>query len=372
MQKMNINITPNRLVKLIAGVSVFMMSACTSNEKKNSNSIANTAIFVSVANPTSNQQQSLNISGQIEAVQSANISTRIMGYITKMNVNIGDHVVKGQLLATISNDDILAKRAQTDAAIIEATAGLKNAQKDFERFTNLFQQQSASAKELENVTLQYNSAKSRLEVAKQMRNEVNVMLTYTNLTAPFNGTVAQKTLDVGSMANPGMPILTIEQSGTYQVSASVSESTINQIHLGSAAIINVSAVDKTFNGTISQINQSSQFTGGQYLIKISVPEKEKNRLYAGMYANITIPVKKNMNNNTGDDQVLVPMSSIEHKDQLTGIYTIGNNNTALLRWVRLGKTKGNQVEVLSGLSLNEQFITNAEGRLYNGVSIKIK
>ncbi len=369
---MNIIITPNRLLKLITGISVFVMSACSSNEKKNNNSITDTAIVVNVANPTSNQQQSLNISGQVEAVQSANISTRVMGYITKMDVKIGDHVVKGQLLATINNDDILAKRAQTDAGIIEATAALKNAQKDYERFTSLYQQQSASAKELENMTLQYNAAKSRLAVAKQMRNEVNAMLNYTNLTAPFNGMVTQKTLDVGSMASPGIQILTIEQSGSYQVSASVSESTINQIHLGSVARVNIRAVDKTFNGTVSQINQSSQFTGGQYLIKISVPDKEKNKLYAGMYANVAIPVNNIVNNKAGNDQVLVPLSSIEHKDQLTGIYTIGNNNTALLRWIRLGRTEGNEVEVLSGLSLNEQFITNAEGRLYNGVSIKIK
>jgi hypothetical protein len=54
------------------------------------------------------------------------------------------------------------------------------------------------------------------------------------------------------------------------------------------------------------------------------------------------------------------------------LYTIGSNHTALLRWVRLGKTQGNQVEVLSGLAANEQFIVNAEGRLYNGVPVKIK
>ena len=68
---------------------------------------------------------------------------------------------------------------------------------------------------------------------------------------------------------------------------------------------------------------------------------------------------------------MVPLSAIEHKDQLTGLYTIGTNNTALLRWVRLGKTYGDQVEVLSGLEKNEPFIVSAAGKLYNGIPVKI-
>lgn len=369
---MSITITPNRIIQLFAGVCVLVITACSSNEKKENKAGADTAIVVTVATPSSDQQQSLNISGQIEAGQSANISTRVMGYITKMNVKVGDHVGKGQLLAAISNDDILAKRAQADAMIAEATAALKNAQKDYDRFTSLYQQQSASAKELDNVTLQYSSAKSRLEEAKQMRNEVNATLNYTSLTAPFSGIVTQKTADAGSMANPGMPLLTIEQSGSYQVSASVPENSINQIQQGATAVVTISAINKTIKGTIGQINQSSQFTGGQYIIKVSIPDNEKNGLYAGMYANVAIPVKQVVKNKAGDDQVMVPLSCIEHKDQLTGLYTIGNNNTALLRWVRLGKTEGNQVEVLSGLAPDEQFILSADGRLFNGVSVKIK
>jgi len=69
---------------------------------------------------------------------------------------------------------------------------------------------------------------------------------------------------------------------------------------------------------------------------------------------------------------MVPVSSILYKDQLTGLFTVGSNNTALLRWVRLGKNAGDKVEVLSGLEKNEQFIVSAEGKLYNGAIIKIK
>lgn len=351
--------------------AALLFNACSSN-KTETTAAAESAVTVTVIKPTADEQRDINLSGQIEASQSVNISTRVMGFITMLKVKVGDHVGKGQLLATISNQDIVAKRAQTDAMINEATAALGNAQKDYERFTALYKQQSATAKEVDNVTLQYNAAKARLDGAKQMRNEVNAMLGYTSLTAPFAGIVTQKLAEQGNMANPGMPILTIEQSGSYQVSASVPENTISQVKQGDAATIKIDALNKIINGSITQINQSSQFTGGQYIVKISIPDAAKKDLYAGMYANVTIPLTKPQPSTAVSNAVLVPLTSIVQKDQLTGLYTVGNNNRALLRWVRLGKTYGDNVEVLSGLEKNEPFIINAEGKLYNGVPVKVK
>ncbi len=369
---MSININLKTTAQIFAGIGLLTLTACSSKEKEGMLPNTDAPIGVTVAAPSGVEQQGVNISGQIEASQTANISTRVMGFITMLKVKAGDHVNKGQLLVTISNQDILAKRAQVDAMIAEAQAAVGSAQKDYDRFTVLYKQQSATAKELDNVTLQYIAAKARLEGARQMRNEVNANLGYTNLTAPFSGIVTQKLVDAGSMANPGMPILTIEQSGSYQVSASVPENVINQIHQGAEAIVTVKSIDKTIKGTVSQINQSSAYTGGQYIIKVNIPDNDKAGLYAGMYANVSIPTKEPILVKTVSNSVLVPVSSIEHKDQLTGLYTIGSNNTALLRWVRLGKTYGNEVEVLSGLEKNEQFVVTADGKLYNGCPIKIK
>src|SRR4030095_4849542 len=127
--------------------------------------------------------------------------------------------------------------------------------------------------------------------AKQMRSEVNANLSYSSLKAPFAGVVTQKLAEVGSIANPGMPILTIEQNGIFQVSASIAESDISNIHLGDGASIQIKSTGKCFDGKIIQINPSSQFTGGQYIVKISIPGTAQKDIYAGMFASISIPVK---------------------------------------------------------------------------------
>lgn len=360
-----------RNIYLIALALLTVFNSCSSNKEEKKNN-SDSSILVQLASPSSNSSKELQLSGQVEASQTVNISTRIMGFITAMNVKVGDHVNKGQLLVTISNDDIKAKKAQADAMIAEAEAAFNNSKKDQDRFNNLYKQQSASAKEIDNINLQYNSAISRLEAAKQMRNEINAMMSYAQLTAPFSGVVSQKMMDAGSMASPGMPILTIEQSGVLQVSASVPETSIQQIQIGANATVQIQSADKTFQTNVSQINPSSQFTGGQYIVKLKIPEGAQKGLYAGMYVNISIPLKNSEPVNQNDDSILVPLTAIENKNQLTGIYTISSNNHALLRWVRLGKTYGDKVEVLSGLEKNEKFIIQAEGKLFNGASVKTK
>ena len=356
--------------KAIISLSLaIVLSACSGPPKKEKETSVS-PVSVTLAMPSVSTQQGISVSGRIEADETANISTRIMGYITKINVKVGDYVKKGELLATINNDDMMAKKAQAEALLNQARAALTNAEKDFYRFTELHKQQSASDKELENITLQYSSAKAQVEAARQIGNEVNAMLTYTNLTAPFSGVVTQKMMDTGSIASPGIPILTIEQTSGLRASASVSEREIDKVKKGSVVSINIKSTDKKLSGKITEISQSSQFTGGQYLIKIDLSDNHTEGLYAGMYVNVFIPIKTEVSADNQKGSPLVPMSSIINRDQLTGLYTVSNNQTALLRWVRLGKIYGNEVEVLSGLDKNEKFIVSAEGKLYNGATVK--
>jgi RND family efflux transporter MFP subunit len=358
---------------LLAATAVFSLVACSGDKTESAaKTEAPVAVQTATAGGTSMTAGVLEASGQVEASQSVNISTRVMGYITQMKVKVGDRVNTGQLLFTVNSNDITAKRAQTDAMIAQAEAAQRAAQKDLDRYTALYKQQSASAKELDQITLQFQSAKANADAAKQMRNEVSAQLAYTSVTAPFAGIITQKLADAGSMANPGMPVLTLEQSGNLQVTASIPENQIASVKLGDAVNMSIESANKTITGKVIQVNPSSQFTGGQYIVKISVPAAEAKQLYAGMYVHLRIPAKGTTAATKESGKILVPTKAIITRDQLTGLYTISSQNTALLRWVRLGTTSGDQVEVLSGLAANETFILSAEGRLYNGAPVTIK
>jgi len=306
----------------------------------------------------------LSVSGKIQATNSADLSTRMMGYVNKVHVKVGDKVKKGQLLVSINNSDLQAKRAQVNAGITEATAAFNNAQKDYNRFKNLFADNSASQKELDDITAHFEMAKARLESANQMKNEINAQFTYSNITAPFSGTITSKNVEAGNMANPGMPLISIETPGFFEVLTMVPETEISAIEKGTKVDVIVKSINKTIKGKVAEISTSAKNTGGQYLVKINLDKTEANIL-SGMFTTVQFPIERKAKS----AMVLIPKEAVITNGQLTGVYTPSQSNTAMLRWLRLGRTYGNQIEVLSGLNSDEAYIVSAEGKLFNGVKI---
>jgi RND family efflux transporter MFP subunit len=363
---------------IITPLFVLLLSSCNGEKKESLTKESAIAVKVSGASENNNGQF-VTASGKIEAENSANLSTRMMGYVTKIHVQVGQKVSSGQLLVSINNTDLQAKKAQVDATILQATAGYNNAKKDYDRFVNLFKQQSASQKELDDMTARYEMAKAGLEGAKQMRNEVMAQFSYSNITAPFTGVVTNTFVKEGDMANPGMPLVSIEGASRLQVTAMVSESDIAAIKKGMAVKVLVKSSNASLNGKVNEVSVSAKNTGGQYLVKINL-DKTDSSVLSGMFVNVQFPVANTIHPSDSEqakqtktsEKVLVPESALVQQGQLTGIYTIGTGNIAILRWLRIGKNFGNQVEVLSGLSANEQYIVSAEGKLYNGAKISIR
>ena len=350
-------------------LALVLLASCNSEKKKEI--VKETAIAVKVSGVSENNNSPfVTASGKIEAKNSANLSTRIMGYVTKVHVQVGQKVNARQLLVSINNTDLQAKKAQVDASILQATAGFNSAKKDYDRFVNLFKQQSASQKELDDMTARYEMAKAGLEGAKQMRNEVTAQFSYSNITAPFPGVVTNTFIKQGDMASPGMPLVSVEGASKLQVMAMVPENDIAAIKKGMPVSVLVKSSNEKLNGKVSEVSISATNTGGQYLVKVDL-NKTDHTVLSGMFVNVQFPLA-NKATNSKSELLLVPESALVKQGQLTGMYTIGTGNVAILRWLRIGKSFGDQVEVLSGLSANEQYIVSADGKLYNGANVSVQ
>ena len=166
------------------------------------------------------------------------------------------------------------------------------------------------------------------------------------------------------MANPGMPLIGLETPGKFQVVAMVPETEITKIKDGSTVNVVIKSTNELIKGTVTEVSSSAKNTGGQYLVKV-VLDKTDAKLLSGMFTSVQFPVEKT----TKPNLILVPESALVRQGQLTGIYVIGNENVAILRWLRIGKTFGDNVEILSGLAADEQFVVSADGKLFNGVKV---
>jgi RND family efflux transporter MFP subunit len=354
-----------KYISLLA-ISLVLISCGSDTKDVAKNNTASIPVTVSAVN-SENNNQFFTVSGKIEAANQIQLSTRSSGFIDHIYVNVGDKVKKGKLLLSINNSDLQAKRAQINATIGQAQAAFNSAERDYNRFKQLFSDQSASQKEMDDMTVNFEMAKAGLEAANQMKNEINSQFKYVEIRAPFDGVITNKFMEAGDLANPGMPLIALESPGDFEVSLWVPESQISQIKTGTKVDVLVKSMNQTIKGTVTEVSTSAYNTGGQYQVKIAL-DKTDYQILSGMYTTVKFPSEKKSTTNT----VLIPTSVIIKNGQLSGIYTVSQSQTALLRWLRLGKTYGDKVEVLSGLNSEEQYIVSAEGKLYNGVKVTIQ
>lgn len=341
--------------------SFILLSSC----EKETTKVTTKAQKVSIYQVKKTSSNSLfDVSGTIESEKRANLSTRLMGDVSKIYVNIGDKVKKGDLLLSINSSDLKAKKAQANAQITQANSAFINAKKDFERFTQLFKENSASQKELDNITTRYKQAKAGLEVAKQMQNEVDANFAYADIKAPFDGIITGKFINKGDLSNPGMPLLSLENTDNFIVKTYVNENQIGQIKTGATVSVIIKSNRQRLSGMVSEISISSKDSGGLYLVKIALANPEK--VYSGMFASVVFS-----NSETSTSSLYIPKSALIYQGQLTGVYTVSLQNTALLRWLRVGKSVNNNIEVLSGLNADEKIILQSDGALYNGANITL-
>lgn len=357
------------ILKIITIVTLVFTISC--GKEKTTTTDNRPTVTVKVSTPSLENSIFISASGKVEAVENANLSTRMMGFVNNIHVNVGDKVSKGQLLLSINSTDISAQKAQVNASITEATAAFENAKKDYNRFTALFKENSASQKEMDDISTNYQMSKARLEAANQMKNQVNSQLSYSNIRAPFNGVITGKFVNKGDMANPGMPLISLEAPDKFQIISMIPESEITSINTGTLVNVIIKSTNQLIKGKVTEVSSSAKNTGGQYLVKVLL-DKTDVKLLSGMFTSVQFPIEKTTENISQTSLVLIPKSALIQQGQLTGVYTIGNENVAILRWLRIGKTFGNQVEVLSGLSADEQYIISADGKLYNGAKVSIQ
>jgi RND family efflux transporter MFP subunit len=353
------------IISLIVA-SLFIIS-CSSEDKKvvtdNSPVIKITVRKVA----TNSNNQFLSVSGKIQASNRTDVSTRMMGYVKKVYVNVGDKVKKGQLLVSINNTDLQAKKAQVNAGIIKANTVFKNAEKNHNRFKNLFGSNSITQKEMDDMTANYEMTKAGLESAKQMKNEINAQFVYANIIAPFSGVITSKNIENGDLASPGITLMSIESPKDFEVIAMVPETEILQIKKGTTVNVLIKSMQETLKGKVSEVSTSAKNTGGQYLVKIDL-EKTAITILSGMFSTVQFPAERKVKSSL----VLISLDAIVKNGQLSGVYTVSQSNTAMLRWLRLGRIYGNQVEVLSGLNSDESYIVSSETKLFNGAKVSIQ
>ena len=279
----------------------------------------------------------------VQAYVKNNIAPQMAGRITKINVEIGDKVAKGQILAEMDKTQLLQAQLQ-----------LQNQAVELERLKTLYESGAISKSDYEAVELGYNVAKTQLENLEEN----------TVLRSPVNGVITARNYDAGDMYAMASPIYTVEQIKPVKLLVGISESDYSKVKTGDSVTITADAVPgKTFYGKVGKIYPTIDPATRTFTAEVVV-DNNYSTLRPGMFARVTVDFGSNNN-------VVIPDVAVV-KQQGSGerfVYVLNADNTVTYKEVVLGRRMGTEYEVLEGLSDGDRIATGGQIRLKDGIKV---
>ncbi len=333
---------------LIAG-AVVMAAGCGSNTKKaeaQPEAVVETAPTVSVVQVSKREvPQIATYTSTVQPYVKNNIVPQAGGRITKINVEIGDFVKAGQVLAEIDK-----------AQLQQAQLSLKNQEVELARLKSLYEAGGLSKSDLDAIELQYNVTKTQVEN----------LLENTVLRSPINGVVTARNYDVGDMCSMSAPIFTVEQIIPVKLLVGISESDYSKVKKGDSVEIKADAVpDKTFYGKINRIYPTIDPATRTFTVEVVVQNNYRT-LRPGMFVRATVNFGTNNN-------IVIPDVAVV-KQQGSGerfVYVLNQDGTVTYQKVVLGVRMGAEYEVLEGLEDGATIVTGGQIRLKDGIKVTV-
>jgi RND family efflux transporter MFP subunit len=288
------------------------------------------------------------VAGTLQAAERASIAAKVTGVITRMPVVLGSQVRTGDLLATISAEEIAARLGQAEAQLAQARRNL-------EREQRLLQKNAATPETVKSMTDLH-------AIAEAGYREAKTMMGYTAVTAPFDGVVTRKNVNSGDLATPGTVLLELENHRKLQVRVAVPESLILRLHTGDLLAVKVEAANVETKGTVTEIAPAADPGSRTAAVIIDLPPDPNLR--SGQFARVFLPGKD-------ANALLVPSSAIVPSGQMDRVFVV-EADRARLRLVRTGWNRNGMTEILSGLNPGETVVTGNNRLLIDGQPVRFQ
>ncbi|MBR5725654.1 MAG: efflux RND transporter periplasmic adaptor subunit [Muribaculaceae bacterium] len=337
---------------LITFAVAAMMTAC--GQKDKTNATATTGQDAQKAAPVVSvitaQAEDVDITNtfttNIEAYATNNIVSQTAGRIASINVEVGQKVSKGQLLAKMDDVNLAKTRMQY---INDST--------ELARLTELYNIGAVAQAD-------YDMAKLSLNMTKKTYYN---LAENTYLRSPINGVVTARNYDRGDMYSMTQPIFVVQQIQPVKMLINMSESLFPKVNTGMEFDIDVDSYPgETFKGKVNLIYPTISSTTHTFPVEV-VSENKDLRLRPGMFARVTANFGTNHHVVIPDVAVVKQQGSGEHF-----VYVLQPDNTVKYTLVELGKRLGNRYEIVSGLNEGDRIVTEGQVRLKDGVSVTMK
>lgn len=340
----------------------------------------------------------LSIAGEFLPYQEIELHAKVAGYIRKINVDIGDRVKAGQVLAVLEVPELNAQVQGADAAVRHSSEEILRAKNEVERAKASHKALHSEALRLEQVAkqrpeliaqqelddaqakdlaseAQVEVAKSALAAAEQQlavsratHSQYAAMQDYSRITAPFDGVVTWRYADTGALIQAGTsnansaPVVKLAQVNVLRLRVPVPESLAEGIHIGAVANVHVQATGERFAAKVARFTSSFDRSTRTMQVEFDVPNANY-KLSPGMYADVVLDVQQR------SDAITVPVQAISYNNDKRSVLLVDSHNRVEPREIKTGIEDPNRVEVLAGLEPGDRVIVGNLGAFQPGQQV---
>jgi multidrug efflux system membrane fusion protein len=325
-------------------------------------------------------------SGVAKAQNETNLSFKVAGTLSSVQVKLGDRVRKGQLIATIDPVDynIQSNQAisQKEGSVANAKAAetqLINAQATYDRVAKLYENNSVALSEyqqakagLDAAQAQYDAANTQINAADQQLKAAGNQVSYTRLVSPMTGVITAVQVEANEMVNAGMLIAKVSSFGRPEVEVGVPEIFINKIKKGQEVTITLpSSPGQEFKGVVDQVAYASG-NAPTYPVTVEIDESVE-QIRPGMAANVAFLFSKN--GATSSPKMVVPLDAVGKDNQGNFVFVLNQKSEGVFvaekKIVTIGELLPEGFELISGLEEGEIVATAGLKSLMNGTEVKL-
>src|SRR3954449_4479109 len=311
----------------------------------------------------------IDLPGRLEAYYRAPIFARVSGYLKSWNADIGAKVKAGQVIAEIEAPDLAQQllQAPADLASQEASAALSEA--TLTRRKSLIASNFVSMQEIDERSADLSNKKAAVKSGQANVERLEALAGYKKITAPFDGVVTSRDTDVGALINAGggsgPAMFVVSDIKKLRVYVNVPQSYVPAIRIGAKAVISMPEYpNRTFQATMEASSQSVDVGSGTTRMQLGL-DNTGGELMPGGYANVRLSLQRDT------VPLHIPASALIFNQNGLRVATVGADDKVLFRTVTIARDLGREIELGSGLSLEDRVIVAPPDGLADGDQVRV-
>jgi RND family efflux transporter MFP subunit len=363
------------LAIVLIAVSALLVSGILSRVKARTALNAETAQValtpVSVVSPKQTAPtQEIILPGNVQPFITSPIYARTNGYLRKWYVDIGGRVKQGQLLAVIETPEVDQQLQQARSNLLTAQANLELAAITKSRYQGLLKSKAVAQQDVDNAVGTYNANKAIVEADQAAVDQYTALVSFEKVYAPFDGVVTARNTDIGDLINSGSgggvktDLFHVAQPGKLRVYVNVPEEYSQGVKVGMTADLSLAEFPgRRFSGKLVRTADAITVTTRTLLIEIDV-DNPTGTLLTGSYAEVHLAVASQAST------FLLPVNTLIFRSEGLRVALVKDGKVTLTA-VTPGHDFGNQIEIVSGLKLDDQVIINPPDSIVTGQQVQI-